>query len=78
MSHLHRAAWVMSTIASAGELFLTLFYWAVLYDPDKSNLSYWNFLVHGLAYIIMLIDIFVSARPWRWQHFYIAALVAVA
>ena len=77
MTFLHRCSWLLSTFASGGELFLTLFYWAVLYDPNEDKIHYWNLLVHLCAYLVMLIDIFVTARPWKWQHFYLAGIMAL-
>lgn len=41
------------------------------------TLRYSGIFVHGLNCVVVLADLFVSAKPWRWQHLYIPLLMGV-
>lgn len=53
----------------------------VLYDPATEGApTFWNVMVHGLNSAAVLVEVLVTARPWRWHHFYqpaIAGLLSV-
>jgi len=49
----------------------------VLFDPDEDSVSFWNVLVHGLLAVVVLVDLFLAARPWYWEHLYQPALFGV-
>ena len=76
-SWLRKMTWVLSTVASSGALFITPFYFLFLYDPDFSQLDYWNLFVHGINSVLMVLEVWVTARPWRWQHFYMPLSVGM-
>ena len=43
-------------------------YWVTLYNPDRHNLDFENFSGHGLVSLLCVLDVAVSARPWRLLH----------
>ena len=57
----HRIAWILSTTATSAALLITVIYWALLFSADDSA-SYLNIFVHGLNSVIVVVDIFISAR----------------
>lgn len=65
-----KITWILSTSASSAAFFITPFYWIVLFDPEEDKLDYFNVFVHALNSVIVFIEVWVTARPWRWQHFY--------
>jgi hypothetical protein len=70
MTALHRISWVFSNLVTTIALLITVIYWAALYSPEE-GVDYFNLFVHGLNSVIVVVDIFVSARPWRMHHVYI-------
>ena len=42
--------------------------WVTLYTPDRHNLDFENFSGHGLVSLLCVLDVAVSARPWRLLH----------
>lgn len=77
MTFLHKWCWVLSNLRCAPAIFITIFYWAVLFDSDEDRVDYSNVFTHILNSVICLVDVIVSARPWRWQHFYQPAILAL-
>ena len=67
----HQFVWCLSNMNTPISCFISLFYWLVLFDPAKDSLSYWNLFSHLFNSLINLLDLCVSAQPWRWQHFYL-------
>lgn len=68
--------WILDNIATPCAVFITIFYWSILYDPDDGA-EYFNIYVHGLNSVMVLLDLVVSNKPYRWQHFYIPIIFGV-
>ena len=67
--------WILDIIATPAAIVVSALYWIILYDPKEDGVpTYWNVLVHGLNSCIALLDLMVSRKPVRWQHFYIPGL----
>jgi len=66
----HCVSWILSTTATGGALLITIIYWALLFPGEDPPVSYQNVFVHGLNSVIVLVDVFISARPWRFHHVY--------
>ena len=62
----------LTATAYPNALFVTVMFWAFLYDYSQPFVltwhSYVNLAVHLLQSVIVLIDTLVSSRPWRLWH----------
>lgn len=76
MTSLHSYAWFLCSLSHASALFITVFYWSIIYDSSLyvGPISYGDVNAHVLNSVVCLVDIFVSARPVRLAHFYIPLL----
>ncbi len=61
--------WAFNTVASCLALLITIIYWGALYGEGKP--AYFDAFVHALNSVIVVVDLLVSARPWRLHHFYL-------
>ena len=43
-------------------------YWITLYNPERHLLDFENFSGHGMISGLCLLDLGISARPWRLRH----------
>lgn len=74
----HRFFHVLYTTMSSAALMLTIFYWALLYDPDEPEFDNFgmrakNVMVHGLNSAIFLVDVMLTNVPVASYH---VALIA--
>eukprot|EP00095_Tigriopus_kingsejongensis_P005529 maker-scaffold282_size228295-snap-gene-1.24 protein:Tk05529 transcript:maker-scaffold282_size228295-snap-gene-1.24-mRNA-1 annotation:"hypothetical protein DAPPUDRAFT_306029" len=74
VSSFYKVSWTITNITWTSAVFISIFYWSILYD---NNFNYFGFFVHGLNSVICLLDLLVSARPFRMHHVYIPALFGV-
>jgi len=65
---LHKALWVVFTIASVGAVQITLIYWIVLYRNDAINSVNVTFLIFNSVFIT--IELLVSNIPVVLLHFF--------
>ena len=65
----HCVSWIMSTTSTSGALLITVMYWALLFSPDYP-VAYLDVFVHGLNSVIVVVDIFISARDGHQSHEY--------
>ena len=65
----HCVSWIMSTTSTAAALLITVIYWALLFSPD--SVSYLNVFVHGLNSVIVVVDVFISARDGQAHKLWI-------
>ena len=65
----HCVSWILSTTSTAGALLITVIYWALLFSPDYP-VAYLDVFVHGLNSVIVVVDIFISARDGHQSHEY--------
>ena len=63
----HCVSWIMSTTSTAAALLITVMYWALLFSPDYP-VAYLDVFVHGLNSVIVVVDVFISARDDQKAH----------
>ncbi|XP_040564299.1 protein rolling stone [Lepeophtheirus salmonis] len=71
----HKISWALANISFNGALFITLIYWVILHagvaDTFESDIAVaFNFFMHTVNTISVIIDFFISDRPWRILDFY--------
>ena len=64
----HSVSWILSTTSTAAALLITVIYWALLFSPDEP-VAYLNVFVHGLNSVIVVVDVFISAREGHHKSF---------
>jgi len=65
----HRFLWMFANVNSAVSALCSIVYWPFLYT-GQHPLNFENITGHGLLTGINVIDLFISARPWRCLHAY--------
>ena len=60
--------WILQNLAFSSSLAVFLLYWLLVYDCR--SVSWTNAGLHGINFIILSIDIFVSGSQYRLSHFY--------
>ena len=56
----HCVSWILSTTSTVIALLITIIYWTLLFSSGPA--SYSNVFVHGLNSVIVVVDVFISAR----------------
>eukprot|EP00090_Calanus_glacialis_P009199 TRINITY_DN17579_c0_g1_i1.p1 TRINITY_DN17579_c0_g1~~TRINITY_DN17579_c0_g1_i1.p1 ORF type:complete len:291 (+),score=51.22 TRINITY_DN17579_c0_g1_i1:159-1031(+) len=64
----HRALWMFANVNSVVSALCSIVYWPFLYNQEP--LDFQNITGHGLITAINVLDVFISARPWRCLHAY--------
>eukprot|EP00092_Neocalanus_flemingeri_P015048 GFUD01016254.1.p1 GENE.GFUD01016254.1~~GFUD01016254.1.p1 ORF type:complete len:289 (+),score=61.00 GFUD01016254.1:250-1116(+) len=64
----HRLLWMFANVNSDVSALCSLIYWPFLYTGHP--LDFQNITGHGLLITINVVDLFISARPWRCLHAY--------
>merc|ERR1711892_1364718 len=72
LSWSHRALWMLANVNSDVSALCSLVYWPFLYSHGHPShpLDFQNITGHGLLTAINVVDLFISARPWRCLHAY--------
>lgn len=65
---LYKLYWVLYVIATDIAFVVTPLFWAVVYDPEITLLDPMDIFVHGLNFVVMILDLFVVAHPIRILH----------
>ena len=79
MTSLHQLSWMCSTIATSISLFVAFFYWSFIFPPESvHNVGFYNLFAHAGVPLIMLIDLFITRRPFRWHHVYLTISFGIA
>ena len=66
-----KLTWIMSSSANNLAIAVTIVYWGALYDSNEKRTlleEFDNYNVHLIQTVITLIDVAISARPWRFCH----------
>lgn len=66
----HRLLWVTANINSTLSVLTSIIYWSFVYSPGLHPLDMQNLSGHALITAINILDVFISARPWRCLHAY--------
>ncbi|XP_071804654.1 uncharacterized protein [Asterias amurensis] len=61
-------AWFLQSMAFTSGLFVALNFYILVFNPATDTLSAYNFHVHGVNLIIIVIDILLVATPMRVLH----------
>jgi len=74
-----KVSWVFYTMANLVPIIISIVFWVALFDP-KIGMTPYDFLLHGVNSIGVLVDLFLGARPLYFLHVYqsIIALVSYA
>jgi len=64
----HRVLWMLGNVNSVVSALCSVVYWPFLYNQEPLDLQ--NITGHGLITALNILDIFISARPWRCLHAY--------
>ena len=66
-----KLSWIMSSAANNLAIAVTIVYWGALFDPKEERATleeFENYDVHLIQTVITLMDVVISARPWRLFH----------
>ena len=72
-------SWALATTSNSMSLIVALVYWAFLheYNPNETSLeTFVNYDYHLFIAMISILDVIVSARPWRFAHVYLLVVLA--
>jgi hypothetical protein len=50
------------------EVIITLFFWAVLFDPDDPENDIWDYLDHSIPIVMLIIDYCMNKIPFNLRH----------
>ena len=71
MTLLHKCAWFVCNLNTNISIYITFFHWVIIHrEHDKDNHSYFNHFSHTMTFVINMLELMISAKPWRMQHFY--------
>ena len=71
-------SWALSTTSNCMSLLVALVYWIAVHEyiPDKSSLAtFVTYDTHLFIVLISILDVIVSARPWRLAHVYLSVVL---
>uniref|UniRef100_A0A0K2TYS3 GA12046PAlike [Tribolium castaneum] n=1 Tax=Lepeophtheirus salmonis TaxID=72036 RepID=A0A0K2TYS3_LEPSM len=80
----HKISWALSNMSFTVAIYITIVYWALLHQYVlKANMLKtngavaFNFFMHAINTLSIIIDFFVSDRPWRILHFYFSVIFGI-
>ena len=71
-------SWALSTTSNCMSLLVALVYWIAVHEyiPDKSSLAtFVTYDTHLFIVLISILDVILSARPWRLAHVYLSVVL---
>ena len=75
---LQKLSYLVNNVSTAIAFEVTVFYWAKIWDPSERPLDFFNFFEHIFNSIISIIDIVLSAQPFKFMDFVQAVLFGIA
>ena len=69
LSWYFKVTWLFQNIWLAGTLSVTIFFWALDFDPERSVVTVFNLHIHGVNLLVAILDQFFIASPYRVLHF---------
>ena len=71
----HKVQWVLFILGTEAAIGITLLWWIILFDPERSDGSdHNNIAVHLLNGIVSYIDVWITGIPIRLYHFYVIVI----
>jgi len=64
----HKLLWYLANCNSALSIMITIVYWTLLHNPLRHYLDFENFSGHLFIGLAVILDVFISDRPWRLRH----------
>ncbi|XP_022096041.1 protein rolling stone-like [Acanthaster planci] len=61
-------AWFLQAVVYSSGLFVALNFYILVFDPATSTLHAYNFHIHGVNLIIIVLDLILAATPMRVLH----------
>ncbi|XP_038049353.1 protein rolling stone-like [Patiria miniata] len=71
-----KLAWFLQTIAFTAGLFVAINFYTLVFSPSRDVLTAYNFHVHGVNLIVIVLDVVLSATPMRLLHLIYPTLYA--
>ncbi|XP_072027682.1 uncharacterized protein [Amphiura filiformis] len=72
-----KVTWLFQNISFPGALFVTLLFWIVDVDPETRTVTVFKLHIHGVNLVLVLVDQFLIASPYRILHFIHPSLMAL-
>ena len=64
-----KCTWTLFAIAAPGQVMVTILFWTLEYDPDKTVITYLTLMTHGIVMVLIMIDGLVLSRiPLRMKQ----------
>lgn len=63
--------WILHYVSAVASISIALLYWTLVFDPTKSSVDVRNLHVHGINAVYHVLNILITAIPYRLFHFYI-------
>ncbi|XP_033115446.1 protein rolling stone-like [Anneissia japonica] len=68
--------WLLQVVAFSAAVTVTLLFWVLVYDPAVDTVHTYVVHVHGVNTLLVLIDVFAVANPYRLIHFIYPSIYA--
>jgi len=72
--HLVFTSWILMNLIYVVSLVVFLLYWGLVFNGTTSATTA---QAHGVNFLLMLIDVFLSGAPYRILHFYVPVMYSV-
>ena len=75
MTWFHKISWAVTSAITTLAVFITIFYWSIIFAVGEN--SYFNVFVHGLNSVIVIVDLAVVAKPYKFQHLFMPVAIGI-
>lgn len=60
--------WFLSNVTINVSITISCIYWLMIYDSKRDYLDFVNITTHGVNIVVLLLDLIVTAQPFRLLH----------
>ncbi|XP_039276514.1 protein rolling stone-like isoform X2 [Nilaparvata lugens] len=71
----YKLYWVIHSVAVICSVVITTIYWSAVYRPETDSIDVVNLTVHVFNSVLMVLDLWVVAHPFKLFHFYWAFIL---
>jgi len=68
--------WILHYISAVASVSIALIYWTLVFNPAQNSVDVRNLHVHGINAVYHVLNILITAIPYRLFHFYIPIIYA--
>lgn len=68
--------WILHYISAVASISVAILYWTLVFNPNQNSVDVRNLHVHGINAVYHVINILITAIPYRLFHFYIPIIYA--